>query len=67
MQPVSHRYRPGHERNLMFRPAMVEAKKGARAENRRVDLVVLPRAKINFAAPESTDSSRPWRKVTDGQ
>jgi chemotaxis protein MotB len=41
-----------------------------RAENRRVDLVVLPRSKINFAGPSSASSSNvrsagEWRKVTD--
>jgi chemotaxis protein MotB len=38
-----------------------------RAENRRVDLVVMPRTKINFASPVSSKPSGPWRKVTDGQ
>ncbi len=36
-----------------------------RAENRRVDLVVQPRVRINFAAPGAAPSSGPWRKVTD--
>jgi chemotaxis protein MotB len=38
-----------------------------RAENRRVDLVVLPRAKINFAAQEPAQSTGPWRRVTDDE
>jgi hypothetical protein len=30
-----------------------------------VDLVVMPRTKINFGAPAGTAPSGPWRKVTD--
>lgn len=37
-----------------------------RAENRRVDLVVTPRTKINFAAPQSAAVLGGWRRVTDG-
>jgi chemotaxis protein MotB len=36
-----------------------------RAENRRVDLVVLPRSRINFAAPALPHPSSGWRKITD--
>jgi chemotaxis protein MotB len=36
-----------------------------RAENRRVDLVIMPRAKFDFAAPAAAPPSGPWRKVTD--
>jgi chemotaxis protein MotB len=36
-----------------------------RAENRRVDLVVMPRTLINFAAPGPAQSTGPWRKITD--
>lgn len=38
-----------------------------RAENRRVDLVVLPRTEINFAAPAKAKAhaSGAWRKITD--
>lgn len=36
-----------------------------RAENRRVDLVVLPRSRINFATPRPPHSSVGWRKITD--
>ncbi len=36
-----------------------------RAENRRVDLVVLPRAKINFAAQGPAQEAGAWRKITD--
>jgi chemotaxis protein MotB len=37
-----------------------------RAENRRVDLVVLPRTRINLAVPGMLSTTGPWRKVTDG-
>jgi chemotaxis protein MotB len=36
-----------------------------RSENRRVDLVVLPRTNIDFSAPESAYPTGPWRKITD--
>jgi chemotaxis protein MotB len=36
-----------------------------RAENRRVDLVVLPRTKINLSASGSPHSTGGWRKITD--
>jgi chemotaxis protein MotB len=49
-----------------FHPAATNDTAEGRAENRRVDLVVIPRTKINFAAANS-DSSGPWRKVTDGE
>ena len=34
-------------------------------ENRRVDLVVLPRTKIDLSAPGSAYPTGPWRKITD--
>jgi chemotaxis protein MotB len=37
-----------------------------RAENRRVDLVVLPRSSLNLAATAPSDSQEPWRRITDG-
>ena len=36
-----------------------------RAENRRVDLVVLPRTKIDLSSPTVPLASGPWRKITD--
>src|ERR1035438_4022651 len=36
-----------------------------RAENRRVDLVVLPRTRINLSAPRSAQPAGVWRKITD--
>jgi len=37
-----------------------------RANNRRVDLIVLPRTAINFATPHSSTTG-PWRRITDGE
>ncbi len=49
-----------------YHPVASNATAVGRAENRRVDLVVLPRTQINFATPASADSTGTWRKVTDG-
>jgi chemotaxis protein MotB len=48
-----------------FHPVASNDTADGRAENRRVDLVVLPRSKINFAAPAPLHSSGGWRKITD--
>ena len=49
-----------------FHPVASNDTTDGRAENRRVDLVVMPRSKINFAAASSNPSG-PWRRVTDGE
>jgi chemotaxis protein MotB len=48
-----------------FHPVASNDTAEGRAENRRVDLVVLPRMEINFAGPGIAAPSGPWRKVTD--
>lgn len=48
-----------------FHPVASNDTAEGRAENRRVDLVVMPRTKIDFAAPGSASASGPWRKITD--
>ncbi len=48
-----------------FHPVASNDTPEGRAENRRVDLVVMPRTKINFAAPVKDSPSGPWRRVTD--
>jgi chemotaxis protein MotB len=38
-----------------------------RARNRRVDLVVLPRSRVNFSGSASRPSSGAWRRITDDE
>jgi chemotaxis protein MotB len=47
-----------------FHPVASNNTPEGRAQNRRVDLVVLPRTRVNFSAP-SAASAGPWRKITD--
>jgi chemotaxis protein MotB len=49
-----------------FHPADSNDTPQGRANNRRVDLVVLPRTKIDLRAPTPTASTGPWRRITDG-
>jgi chemotaxis protein MotB len=35
-----------------------------RAENRRVDLVILPRTRIDFSTPEAVPPAGQWRRIT---
>ncbi|MGB9409074.1 MAG: flagellar motor protein MotB [Terracidiphilus sp.] len=48
-----------------FHPVASNDTADGRAENRRVDLVVLPRTRINLSAPEFVHSTGAWRKITD--
>jgi chemotaxis protein MotB len=48
-----------------FHPVASNDSAEGRAENRRVDLVVMPRTKINFTVSGGAAPSGQWRKVTD--
>ena len=49
-----------------FHPVASNATAEGRAENRRVDLVVMPRTTFDFSAPAQPIPRGPWRHVTEG-
>jgi chemotaxis protein MotB len=49
-----------------FHPVASNDTVDGRAENRRVDLVVLPRSRIDFSTPSLPVTTGAWRKITDG-
>jgi chemotaxis protein MotB len=48
-----------------FHPVASNATAEGRAANRRVDLVVLPRTRIDFSLPEPPHKEGPWRRIID--
>jgi chemotaxis protein MotB len=48
-----------------FHPVASDATPEGRAKNRRVDLVVLPRARIDFSAQERSQTPPGWHKIGD--
>jgi chemotaxis protein MotB len=49
-----------------FHPVAGNDSADGRAQNRRVDLVVLPRSKIDLSSPAIPQPTGAWRKITDG-
>jgi chemotaxis protein MotB len=48
-----------------FHPIASNATAEGRAENRRVDLIVAPRTRVNLAMPEGDASKVDWHKITE--
>jgi chemotaxis protein MotB len=48
-----------------FHPVAGNDTADGRSQNRRVDLVVLPRTKIDLSTPGPANPTGPWRKITD--
>jgi chemotaxis protein MotB len=48
-----------------FHPVAANDTPEGRAENRRVDLVVMPRTKLDLSTPSSPSSDGPWRRIMD--
>jgi chemotaxis protein MotB len=48
-----------------FHPVASNDTAEGRAQNRRVDLVVQPRSKIDLSTPAPPTSAGPWRRITD--
>lgn len=49
-----------------FHPAASNDTPEGRTQNRRVDVVVLPRTNIDFSRMDGSNSAGAWRRITDG-
>lgn len=48
-----------------FHPVASNDTPDGRAQNRRIDLVILPRTKVNLSMPRVPHATGAWRKITD--
>ncbi len=48
-----------------YHPVAGNDTSSGRAENRRVDLVILPQTRVNLAAPDGDAAKGAWRRITD--